>query len=75
MNKMNSSIDEQKINLTPEKGFNLVGIDFFTDSNGQLYLIDHFELYQEALKAKNEKKNSDEYLILYKGPGNEYLSR
>ena len=72
---MNFSIEEQKIKLTPEKGFNLVGTDFFTDAGGQLYLVEHFDMYQDALKAKKERKNPEEYFILYKGQGNEYLCR
>lgn len=73
---MNSSnFDIQKIELTPDNGFNLVGIDYFTDAEGQLYLIEHFEQYQDALEAKKDKKNPDEYFILYKGPGGKYLCR
>ena len=73
---MNSSdFEAQKVELTPESGFNLVGIDYFTDPNGKLYLIEHFDKYQEALEAKKNRKNTSEYFILYKGPGNEYLSR
>ena len=67
--------ENEKRNLTPENGFNLVGIDYFSEKGDRLYLIDHFEMYQDALKAKKEKKNSDDYYILYKGPGGEYLSR
>ncbi|MDH3501984.1 MAG: hypothetical protein OEL69_05715 [Nitrosopumilus sp.] len=61
--------------LTPENGFDLVGIDYFSDSEEQLYFIEHFEMYQDALAAKKDRKNTDEYFILYKGPGGEYLSR
>ena len=64
-----------KKNLTPESGFNLVGIDYFGDPNGQLYLIKHFDMYQDALDAKKNRKNPEEYFILYKGTGGEYLSR
>ena len=64
-----------KKNLTPESGFNLVGIDYFGDPDGQLYLIEHFDMYQDALDAKKDRKNPEEYLILYKGSGGEYLSR
>lgn len=59
--------EQEKKALTPESGFNLVGIDPFEVSGKQLYLVEHFEMYQDALKAKKERKNSDEYLILYKG--------
>ena len=61
--------------MTPECGFDLVGIDYFSDSKGQLYFIEHFKIYQEALQAKKNRKNPEEYFILYKGPGGEYLSR
>lgn len=65
---MNSEITEQeKLALTPESGFNLVGIDPFEVVGKKLYFIEHFDLYQEALKAKNDRKNPNEYLILYKG--------
>ena len=66
---------EDKIKLTPDTGFNLVGIDYFAESGSQLYLIKHFEMYQDALSAKKDRKNQDEYFVLYKGSGDEYLSR
>ena len=72
---MADKFEDEKILMTPEKGFDLVGIDYFTDSKGQLYFIEHFEKYQDALEAKKNKKNPNEYIILYKGPGNEYFSR
>lgn len=58
---------EEKISLTPESGFNLCGIDYFESLGRRLYLIDHFDKYQDALKAKKERDRPDEYLILYKG--------
>ena len=67
--------EKEKINLTPEVGFDLVGIDYFADSGNQLYLVGHFEMYQDALNAKKEKKNQDEYFILYKGAGGEFFCR
>jgi len=70
-----ANFEAQKTKLTPDSGFNLVGIDYFTDPDGQLYLIEHFDKYQEALKAKKNRKNPDEFFILYKGPGNECLIR
>lgn len=63
------------ISLTPETGFNLVGVDYFGDEGGQLYLIQHYEMYQDALNAKKDRKNQEEYFILYKGAGGEFLSR
>jgi len=67
--------EKEKINLTPETGFDLVGIDYFADSGNQLYLVGHFEMYQDALNAKKERKNQDEYFILYKGVGGEFFCR
>ncbi|NWJ56273.1 hypothetical protein HX858_00645 [Marine Group I thaumarchaeote] len=67
--------EKVKINLTPEIGFDLVGIDYFADSENQLYLVEHFEMYQDALNAKKERKNPDEYFILYKGAGGEFCCR
>jgi len=67
--------EKEKINLTPEIGFDLVGIDYFADSENQLYLVEHFEIYQDALNAKKERKNPDEYFILYKGAGGEFCCR
>ena len=67
--------EKEKINLTPEAGFDLVGIDYFADSGNQLYLVRHFEMYQDALNAKKERKNQDEYFILYKGVRGEFFCR
>ena len=67
--------EKEKIELTPEEGFDLVGIDYFADSDNQLYLVEHFEMYQDALNAKKERKNSEDYFILYRGTGGEYLCR
>jgi len=68
-------IEKEKIKLTPETGFDLVGLDYFADSGNQLYLVEHFEMYQDALNAKKERKNQDEYFILYKGAGGEFFCR
>ncbi len=67
--------EKEKKEFTPENGFNLIGIDYFENSDGQLYLIEHFDLYQEALEAKKNRKNPEEYYILYKGSNGEYLCR
>ena len=66
---------QEKIKLSPESGFNLVGIDYFAEPGNQLYLIEHFEMYQDALNAKKDRKNPDEYFILYKDSGGEFLCR
>ncbi len=67
--------EKEKMKLTPEKGFDLIGIDYFSDSENQLYLIEHFDMYQDALNAKKDRKNSEEYFVLYKGAGGEFLCR
>ena len=67
--------EKEKINLTPETGFDLIGLDYFADSGNQLYLVEHFEMYQDALNAKKERKNQEEYFILYKGAGGEFFCR
>ncbi len=67
--------EKEKINLTPEAGFNLVGTDYFAEPGNQLYLVEHFEMYQDALNAKRERKNPSEYFVLYKGAGGECLCR
>ncbi|MGI0047254.1 MAG: hypothetical protein ACREBB_08710 [Nitrosotalea sp.] len=59
--------EDEKRTLTPESGFNLCGIDYFESFGMRLYLIEHYERYQDALKAKNERENPNEYLILYNG--------
>ena len=72
---INKTYEIEKMKLTPETGFNLVGIDYFADSGNQLYLIEHFEMYQDALNAKKDRKNQEEYFVLYKDQNNEFCSR
>ncbi|MGV7226280.1 MAG: hypothetical protein ACQ9CV_05115 [Nitrosopumilus sp.] len=67
--------EDEKIKLTPEKGFDLIGIDYFAEPGNQLYFIEHFEMYQDALNAKKDRKNQEEYFVLYKGTGNEFFCR
>ena len=69
------NLEKAKRELTPDNGFNLVGIDYFDEPNGQLYLIEHFDMYQDALNAKKNRKNPNEFFVLYKGSGGEMLSR
>ena len=70
-----SKFEKEKITLTPETGFNLVGIDYFENPGNQLYIIEHFDMYQDALNAKKDRKIQDEYFILYKDQKNEFCSR
>lgn len=67
--------EEEKIKLTPDRGFNLVGIDFFESKGNRLYLVKYFDTYQDALSAKKEKKRPEDYFILYKGGRGELYSR
>ena len=67
--------DNEKRKLTPDTGFNLVSIDYFAEPGNQLYLVEHFEMYQDALNAKKDRKNPEEYFVLYKGTGEEFLCR
>ena len=67
--------EKEKIRLTPENGFDLIGIDYFSDSTNQLYLIEHFEMYQDALNAKKDRKNPEEYFVLYKGGNGKFFCR
>ena len=71
----NSIFQKEKKELTPETGFNLVGIDYFEDNRRQLYSIEYFQLYQDALNAKKDRKNQEEYFILYKDQNNEFCCR
>ena len=65
---MSSDVTEEEKNaLTPESGFDLCGIDYFEALGRRLYFIEHYEKYQDALKAKKERDRPDEYFILYKG--------
>lgn len=69
------NFEKEKTRLTPDTGFDLIGIDYFSEPGNQLYLVEHFEMYQDALNAKKERKNPDEYFILYKGAGGEFFCR
>jgi hypothetical protein len=71
----NNKVEKEKMKLTPEIGFNLVGIDYFEDDGNQLYLVEHYDMYQNALNAKKDRKNQDEYFILYKDQNNEFCCR
>lgn len=50
--------EEQKNKLTPETGFNLVGIDYFAEKENQVYLIEYFEMYQDALNDQKKEEKS-----------------
>ena len=67
--------EKEKVKMTPKTGFNLIGIDYFEDTGNQLYLVEHFEMYQDALNAKKDRKNQEEYFVLYKGQNDEFICR
>ena len=71
----NNKFEEEKRKLTPETGFNLVGIDYFENPGNQLYIVEHFDMYQDALTAKKDRKMQDEYFIRYKDQNNEFCAR
>jgi hypothetical protein len=71
----NNRFKDEKIKLTPNTGFNLVGIDYFEDTGNQLYIIEHFDMYQDALNAKKDRKNQEEYFVLYRDQNNEFVCR
>jgi len=67
--------EKEKVKMTPKTGFNLIGIDYFEDTGNQLYLVEHFEMYQDALNAKKDRKNQEEYFVLYKDQNDEFVCR
>ena len=69
------TFEKEKVKLTPKTGFNLIGIDYFEDTGNQLYLVEHFEMYQDALNAKKDRKNQEEYFVLYKDQNNKFFCR
>ena len=72
---VSNTLEEEKNKLTPDTGFNLIGIDYFEDIGNQLYVVEHFEMYQDALNAKKDRKNQEEYFVLYKDQNNEFVCR
>ena len=72
---VSNTLEEEKSKLTPDTGFNLIGIDYFEDIGNQLYVVEHFEMYQDALNAKKDRKNQEEYFVLYKDQNNKFCSR
>lgn len=67
--------ENQRVKLTPKEGFDLVGIDFFSEYENRLYKIEHFDMYNDALTAKKSRKNPDEYLVLYRDASGECCYR
>lgn len=65
----------QREKLTPENGFTLVGTDRLADIRGELYEIERFDNYQDALNAKKSRDRPEEYLVLYKDAQGSYCHR
>ena len=59
-------LQRQREKLTPDSGFCLVGIDRLADVRGELYEIERYDRYQDALDAKNSRDSPEEYYILYR---------
>ena len=72
---MTNDLESEKCRLTPDTGFALISTDYFAETGVQMYVVDTFEMYQDALHAKKERKNPDEYYIVYKSSSGEYLCR
>ena len=61
-----SRLEAQRKRLTPDSGFSLVGIDRLVDIRGELYEIERFAAYQDALDAKKSRDRPEEYFVLYR---------
>ena len=58
MNKLTGDdFEQEKIGLTPDSGFNRVGIDDFAGAGGQLHAVGRFGMCQDALHAKKQEKS------------------
>lgn len=57
---------ERKAALTPESGFNIVGIDTFGDPDDQgPFLVNHFEKREDAEKEKAAQEKADPDTVFY----------
>lgn len=57
---------KRKTELTPQSGFNLVGVDDYDVGADALYLIAHFDTRPEAEAAKKKKaQTTDDTLYIY----------
>ncbi len=65
----------QRASLTPDSGFTLVGMDRLADIRGELYRIEHFGAYQDALNAKKSRDNPEEYFVLYRDAQGNFCHR
>lgn len=72
---MDESLEKDMAKMAPDSGFDLVAMNYFSSSGESLYLVEHFEKYQDALDSKKSKRNQNEYFVLYKGPGGELFYR
>jgi len=64
-------IDARKKEMTPKKGFNLVGVDTFEQPGDELYLVQHYNTRAEAeAGAKKWKKDAPRDIFhVYAAPG------
>ena len=64
---------------TPQQKYDIVfsmeTLYYFENPGNQLYIVEHFDMYQDALTAKKDRKIQDEYFILYKDQNNEFCAR
>ncbi len=72
---MSNDLESERRRLTPETGFALISTDYFAETGAEMYIVDTFDMYQDALYAKKNKKNPDEYYIVYKDSDGKYLYR
>ena len=54
-----------KVRLTPDEGYNLVGVDDFEEAGNELYLIDSFDTRVEAEQAMKTRKSEDADEVVY----------
>ena len=59
-------LEAQRRSLVPDSGFLLVGVDRLDDIRGELYAIELFDAYRDALDAKKSRDDPGEYFILYR---------
>ncbi len=64
-------MDARVKELTPKKGFNLVGVDKFEQPGDELYLVKNFDTRAEAEAAlkKEEKAHPRDAFHVYRAPG------
>ena len=65
MPTMKEALDQQA-ELTPEEGFNLVGIDTYGDPDEQgPYIVNHYDTREAAEKSKAAREKDDPETTFY----------